>query len=208
MGIINPGETKVFPNGVNLELFKKMNKKECRKLLNLPKDSFIIICVGQFIERKGQKRILAALDKLKITDIKTIFLGKGDDDFKHESIIYKGMAKNDKLPYYLNASDLFVLPTRKEGCCNAIVEALACGLPIISSDCDFNYDVLNKRNAILVNPDNIDEIADAIETIYSNPEYAASLSDAAYKQGQKLSITQRAKDILQFINFQINKQNG
>lgn len=207
IGIINPAKTKVFPNGANLDLFTKLDKNECRQKLNLPQNDFIVLCVGQFIERKGQRRILAAVDKLQKSDIKTVFLGKGEDNFEHASILYKGTVENTKLPLYLNAADAFVLPTRKEGCCNAIVEALACGVPIVSSDRDFNHDVLNRNNAILVNPDNINQIAEGINTIYSNKELAVSLADEAYKMGQSLSVTKRASNILAFIKEQINKQN-
>lgn len=207
IGIINPTKTKVFPNGANLGLFTKLDKTDCRKKLGLPQDVFIVLCVGQFIERKGQRRILAAVDKLQKLDIKTIFLGKGEDNFEHTSILYKGTVENTKLPLYLNAADVFVLPTRKEGCCNAIVEALACGVPIVSSDRDFNHDVLNRNNAILVNPDDINQIADGINTIYSNKELAISLADEAYKMGQSLSVSKRASNILAFIKEQMNKQN-
>lgn len=207
MGIINPAKAKVFPNGANLDLFTKLDKTDCRKKLGLPQDAFIVLCVGQFIERKGQHRILAAVDRLQIPGIKTVFLGKGEDDFDHSSILYKGTAQNTELPLFLNAADVFVLPTRKEGCCNAIVEALACGVPIVSSDRDFNHDVLNHNNSILVDPDDVDQIAEGINTIYSNKEYAANLANEAYTMGQSLSVTRRALNILAFVKEQIKKQN-
>lgn len=206
LGIIDKSKTKVFPNGANLELFTKLNKKDCRKKLGLPLDAFIIICVGQFIERKGQRRILEALDILNKEDIKTIFIGKGSDDFEHSSIIYKGTVLNTELPFYLNAADLFVLPTQKEGCCNAIIEALACGLPIISSDLPFNHDVLNDKNSILVAPNSIEEIAQGIERVYSMPELAKELAEQSYAQGQKLSIKSRSMSILNFIQDKIREK--
>ena len=83
MKYANESDIEVFPNGTNLEIFHKMDRLQCRKKLNLPTNKFIIICVGQFIERKGQKRILEAINLLGNKDIKTIFIGKGDDDFEH-----------------------------------------------------------------------------------------------------------------------------
>lgn len=207
MGYAYEKDTKVFPNGTNLELFHRMDKKQCRKELNLPLDKFIVICVGQFIERKGQGRILEALDRLSNNNIKTIFIGKGDDSFEHESIVFKGTVKNSKLPYYLNAADLFVLPTRSEGCCNAIIEALACGLPIISSNLPFNHDVLNAENSILVNPDDINEIAIAINKLYEDNELRGKLAQNSYEMGVKLSIEKRASGILDFIQEKIQEKS-
>ena len=194
---------KVFPNGTSLKLFRKLDKKECRKKLGMPTDKFIITCVGQFVERKGQKRILQALDLLNKNDIKVVFIGKGEDALEHDCILYKGTIKNTDLPLYLNASDGFVLPTRHEGCCNAIIEALACGLPIISSDRPFNYDVLNSENSILVDPDNIERIANAIGTLYCDKQKMKSMAESSYATGLNLSIEKRADSILKFMIQQI-----
>lgn len=206
LGLIDPTKTKVFPNGANLDLFTRLDKVECRKKLGLPIDSFIVICVGQFIERKGQRRILQALDIIGNNKIKTIFIGKGPDTFEHDSILFKGVVENSQLPYYLNSADAFVLPTRHEGCCNAIIEALACGLPIISSDLPFNHDVLNHRNAILVDPDDIVQISRGIENLFEDQILRERLASESYKMGQRLSISARSYDIINFIKEQISIQ--
>ena len=206
MQYANESDIEVFPNGTNIEIFRKMDRLQCRKRLNLPNDKFLIVCVGQFIERKGQRRILEAINLLGNKDIKTIFIGKGDDSFEHESIIFKGTVKNVDLPYYLNAADVFVLPTREEGCCNAIIEALACGLPIISSDKPFNYDVLNRDNSILVNPDDINEIAAAINKLYENRILREDMAQKSLEAGEKLSIGRRAFNIIDFMREKIRQK--
>lgn len=206
LGYINKEESIVLPNAANLGLFRRMDKTECRKELSLPSDNFIILCVGQFIERKGQTRILQAIDKLNNPNIKVIFIGKGELQFEHRSILYKGTAENSKLPLYLNAADIFVLPTQNEGCCNAIIEALACGCPIVSSDREFNHDVLNNDNAVLVDPDNIDEIAQSIDFLYNNKDARHTFAEKAYLTGKTLSIERRAENIIRFMQSQIEKK--
>lgn len=206
LGYAKEEDIAVFPNGANLSIFRKIDRLECRKRLGFPDDKFIVICVGQFAERKGQKRILAALDILKNNDIRTVFIGKGNDQFDHDSIIFKGTIKNVDLPIYLNAADVFVLPTRGEGCCNAIIEALACGLPIISSDRSFNYDVLNKENSILVDPDNTEAIAKAIDELYRNKSLRDFISSKSYAMGLRLSIEERAKSIIAFMQEKIKER--
>lgn len=91
---------------------------------------------------------------------------------------------------------MFVLPTLKEGCCNAIIEAMACGLPIISSARDFNMDILDDKNSIMIDPENVDEIAEAIYKFKSNGMLLKSKREEALKKARNLTIQQRAIDIL------------
>lgn len=190
---------KVFPNGANLREYKKLDKAECRKRLNIPGDDFIISVVGEISERKGQTRIIAALDSLKNSNIKLMIIGKGDLLPERDYIIHNGKVPHSQLPVYLNASDVFVLPTLREGCCNAIVEAMACGLPIISSDRKFNYDILDSTNSIMADPMDSDEIAKAIDELYKDNKKRLMLSEGALNKSVTLSITLRANNILKFI---------
>lgn len=71
---------------------------------------------------------------------------------------------------------MFCLPTLNEGCSNAIVEAIACGLPIISSNLPFNDDILDSSNALLVNPESVDDIASAIKQLMDNSDLKTKVS--------------------------------
>ena len=95
---------------------------------------------------------------------------------------------------------MFVLPTQTEGCCNAIVEALAIGLPVISSEGAFNDDILDEHNSIRVNPNDVDEIANAIKKLKDNPELRKQMSEYSLSRHEEYSIEGRAKKILDFIN--------
>lgn len=192
---------RVFPNGVSAS-FRPINKRECRAELGFPIDKFIVVCVGSFVNRKGQMRVIKALDQLNNNSINAIFVGSGDEIEHRDYILYRGAVAHEKLPLYLNAADLFVLPTLKEGCCNAIVEALACNLPVISSNRNFNWDMLNKNNSILINPENVDEIAEAIETLYEDSTKRQAL--IANNETKDYSIERRAKNILAFMIDSIN----
>ena len=129
----------------------------------------------------------------------------GDKKYEPDcnDILFKGKLPHDKVPDYLNMADVFVLPTLNEGCCNAIVEALACGLPVISSNMPFNYDVLNETNSILISPSNIDEIASAIKKLKNNNALRKNLSDGALITAKKLTISHRAMRILEFMEKNI-----
>ena len=190
-------KTVVIPNGYNPSEFYPKEKNLIREKLGIALDEFVAIFVGEFCERKGPDRLIEAVKY--ISKCKLIMIGWGNEIKESKQIIFQGRIPHDRLVDYLNAADVFVLPTLAEGCCNAIVEALACGLPIISSDRRFNYDVLNNDNAILVDPLNIDEIARAIRLVAENPELRNKMARSALETAKGLTIGQRVKKINDFI---------
>ena len=202
MGLTTIEKCSVFPNGVNVELFHKRDKVECRWQLGLPQNEFIVAFVGWFNERKGSLRVAEAINR--VGGVKSIFIGKGEQEPVCDGILFKGALPHEKVPLYLGAADCFVLPTRAEGCCNAVVEAMACGLPIISSNLPFNWDVLDETNSIMVDPNNIDEIAHAIKDLRDNVSLREKLAVGALRKAESLTIDQRAKAIVEFIESEIS----
>lgn len=188
----------IIPNAINPNVFKKMNKQECRKKLGISSDIFITITVGSFNHRKGTQRVASAIDKIS-DNIYSIFIGEGNDVPNCKNIIFCGKVDNKDIPLYLNAADVFVLPTLHEGCCNAIIEAMACGLPVISSNLPFNWDILNKTNSIMVDPNNVDEISYSLMLLKNNEELCKYLSSGALKSSEKYTLKNRALKIDMFI---------
>ena len=99
---------------------------------------------------------------------------------------------------------MFVLPTQKEGCSNAIVESLACGTPVISANRPFNADILNEHNSILIDPDSVDEIAKAISILKENRELLKVKKEYTESQAHNYSIKGRAKKIYDFIMMKVH----
>ena len=191
--------TGVFPNGVDETKFHCMDKKECRKELGFPEDAFIAVYTGAFTANKGVDRLNKALKSCE--NVYSIFLGQGAIEPDCQNVLFKGRVANDQVAKYLNAADIFVLPTRGEGCCNAIVEALSCGLPVISSDLPFNDDILNDHNSIRIDVESVKQIQDSILYLYNNPKIREKLTEGAKASAQKLSIKTRAERILEFMEF-------
>lgn len=200
-----PEKTMVFPNGVDSSIFFKKEKDACRRKLGLPLDAFIICFVGFFIERKGPLRVTEAIRRLQNDSIKSLFIGKGEQQPECPGILYKGTVLHEKLADYLNAADVFVLPTLHEGCCNAIIEAMACGLPIISSNLPFNDDILSDRNSIRIDSTSVSEIAEAINKLYLDLRLREKMGVESLRIAENLNVEKRARNILDFINSRIPK---
>ena len=196
--VIAPEKIRVFPNAIDTEVFRVMDKNTARKKLGIDNNDFVVAFVGHFINRKGSKRLSAALDKVPGT--KSIFVGAGSEKPTCDNIIFQGRLPHSQIPEYLNAADVFVLPTLAEGCCNAIVEAMACGLPIISSNLPFNDDILTDENSIRVDPNDVDAIAEAIKKLKDNPALREKMAEAALESAKSLTIQKRAANILAFMN--------
>lgn len=201
LGLTTTEKCVVLPNSINADLFYKRDKNECRKQLGFPIDAFIVSFVGWFNERKGALRVSEAI-KL-IGGVKSIFIGKGDQDPSCDDILFKGALPHEQVPLYLCSSDCFVLPTLQEGCCNAVIEAMACGLPIISSNRPFNWDVLNEGNSIMIDPTNIKMISEAISNLIKDEQKREALSLGALETAKKLTIERRAKLIVEFIKSKL-----
>ena len=140
--IIADGNIQVFPNGFNPLRFYKSDRAAAREHFGFPKDEFIVGFVGSFDDRKGILRLQEAADRL---GVKFACAGKGAQKPTSEHCIYSKPVLHDELVLFNNACDILALPTRMEGCCNAIVEAVACGLPVVSSDRLFNRDILLRK---------------------------------------------------------------
>lgn len=197
-GYIGPSTpTGVFPNGVDGEKFHPLDKMICRKELGFPEDAFIVVFTGAFTANKGADRLNEALKTCD--NVYSLFLGQGPVDPDNDRCLYKGRVPNNDVAKYLNAADIFVLPTRGEGCCNAIVEALSCGLPVISSDLPFNDDILSEENSLRINVEDVDQIRSSILQLYQDPQLRSRLAEGALRSASALNIKTRAQRILAFM---------
>ena len=189
----------VQSNGFDSKLFYPLDKISIRKELNIEKNDFLISFVGGFIDRKGILRLDQALKEINNPNIKAIYIGNGSQTPSYKNIIYCGNVLHEEINKYLNASDIFVLPTLNEGSCNAIIEAIACGLPIISSNKAFNDDILDDSYSVRIDSMSVEEIKSAILKSYDNPTIKENMSKNALESSKKFDLNIRAKKIIDFI---------
>ena len=134
-------------NAVNMKQFYPNNelRLETRKRLGLNDDKFAIIYAGRLEKAKGADKLLACIPFMKAEGISFhIFLaGEGTyrpvlekyvvDNQYDEWVTFLGQVPHGNLPVYYNMSDLLVLPSEMEGVPMVILEALACGTPVVAS---------------------------------------------------------------------------
>lgn len=193
----------VFPNGVDHAKFYPHDRQAMRRKFDLPENQFIIAFVGYFINRKGPLRVVQAIQKME--DVGAIFIGKGPETPQSKQILFKGALPQFQIPEYLSAADIFVLPTTCEGSCNAIIEAMACGLPVVTSSGDFNSDIVDEHTAIQVDALDIDGLSLAIKSLRDDPERRTMMSNAALARASELEINFRAQNIIDFLETRLTE---
>ncbi len=190
-------QVAVLPNGVDHTVFYPRNRNNMRRKHGLPLDKVLVAFVGHFSERKGPDRVLEASRPL--SNVRAVMIGKGPLQVESPQIAFKEAVPPATVPELLSACDIFVLPTLNEGCCNAILEALACGMPIITAKGSYNDEIVDDSVAMRVDPRDIGRIRAAIDSLASNPGLREEMSLRAIEHSKQFNLQIRAKRILTWI---------
>lgn len=208
----------VVYNGVDLQRFHPENKNRVtiRKKLGVPEKSTLILFVGSGFERKGLKYLLQATQFLQSEDWRLLIMGKGKwnrylpfaPENLRDRIIYKEPVP--EIEEYYSAADIFALPSIYEPFGNANLEALATGLPVITSrHCGAANIIQHKLNGLIVeNPESPKEIADNINILF-DPGLRQPMSKNARVLAEKFSLETNTQEMLktyqELISIQENK---
>lgn len=158
---------RVIPNGVDLAAFRLADREEARRRLGLPLDRTIVLSVGMLSPRKGHQRVIEALPAVVARRPEVLYVVVGGAGVEgdtapllrqlieaselHEHVRLVGVRPHDEIPHWLAAADLFCLATSNEGRANVILEALACGLPVVTTRVGGNPEVIaDGTNGLLV----------------------------------------------------------
>ena len=175
-----------MPNHVDTDVFRSIPSESC----------FDLVYVGRIEAVKNLDALLTAVQQLGLT-IAIIGSGtaRGDGTFSsHETdrlqsiygdldgrIHWLGRIKNEELPAYLNRSKLFVLCSLSEGHPRALIEAMACGMPIIGTNIPGISKVLQHEVTGYLCDTDADSITTAIETVLSQPDLMRKMGQNARK---------------------------
>ncbi len=159
----------------------------------------IIISAGRLVKLKAYPDLLRAFASVrKKTNCHLVIMGQGEERGNLERLADDlGISKNVAMvgfqenPFsFISNSDVFVLSSRWEGFGNVIIEAMACGVPVISTDCPYgpNEIITDGVNGLLVPVGDVEAMADAIMTLLRNHELRARLADAGRKRAEYFSV--------------------
>lgn len=181
----------IIPNGIDTRLFSlNLDKLSKRTEIGVAADSLIITCVARLRMGKGHKTLLSAFEEVskKYPTAELLLVGDGEKEIELRKQITSYTSKNnihflgnrEDVSEILTISDIFVLATEAEGMSNAIMEAMATGLPIITTDIPENQDILNNRETgVLFQSKNSQQLAESITLLFENLPMRNKLGQAA-----------------------------
>jgi teichuronic acid biosynthesis glycosyltransferase TuaC len=190
---IPAGKIRVFPNGVDLTRFKPGKREETRHAFGISDGQFVIAFVGHFDRKKGLEFLLEAVRG--IAGYALLLVGTGHADTEGCHVAFKGTLPHSDVPRALAAADVFVLPTQVEGSCNSVLEAMACGLPIVTSNGSYMDDIVDDDVAVRVDPVDVRAIREAIVALMNDPARRETMSRACVEKAKQFDINLRARRV-------------
>ncbi len=178
---VEAGQVRVVPWGVDAQRVDEQSANMTRASFGLP-DRFAI-WVGTLEPRKNLERVVQAVSQ--VDGLHLAIVGPDGWSVDHESVIAPlgdrahklGRVSQDELAALYAAATVFVFPSLAEGFGLPVLEAMAQGTPVVTSVGTGTEDA-SQGAALLVNPKNVSEIADAIRSVISNDQTASSLRTA------------------------------
>ncbi len=202
---VNAGKLWTIPNGVDLSRFQPVSqtrKRQLRRKLGLSAGRTVLLFIGHIQRRKGVDLLIEALHRAlpAVADKPMLLLvgpssgdGVRSDGYRAEidkKIREKGLSEfvriegaRDNVEDYYNAADLFVLPSRAEGQPNALLEAMACGLPSITNLLPGITDQLiaDESNGFVINCERADIFARSLVRLCNEDALRKNMGAAARK---------------------------
>lgn len=149
---------RVIPNGVDLERFRPLDRRQARHALGLARERTILLSVGGLNLGKGHHRIVGLLPQLLARHPDLLYVIVGGERAGDSSravieqliqqhglaahVLLPGERPHDEIPLWLAAADLFCLATRSEGWANVLLESLACGRPVVTTRVGGNAEIV------------------------------------------------------------------
>lgn len=165
---------EVLRNGVDLERFKAGDREAQRQELGLTRST--LISVGHLVAHKGHDLVIMALDQLPDTDLLIVGSGMEENNLRKlasecgvtSRVRFLGAVPQERLKDYYGAADALVLASSREGWANVLLEAMACGTPVIASDVGGTPEVVASEAAgVLMTERSASGVAAAVKRLFA-----------------------------------------
>lgn len=212
-------KAKTVYNGIDLNAFSK-NAPTSKKTIGLNDDDFLLVYSGRMNREKGIMELIEAIGLLKdIPCVKLMVIGSSffgnatnDDEFMRnlkakaapmkDRIFFTGFIPYNKMPYYLNMSDVAIIPSVwDDPFPTTVLEAQAMALPIITTRRGGIPEQVTEKNAVLLDTDEqfVPDLASAILDLYKHPEKRKMMSAASLEHAKLFNKDRYAKDFFEGI---------
>jgi glycosyltransferase involved in cell wall biosynthesis len=162
-----------IPIGIDFERFIPLNKDMCRKKYGFPEENKIILFIGRLEEEKNLKLLLDAFKIISRRNAQDILLIIGSGSLEGElksyalleglnNVVFYGALPYEEIPYIINCSNLLVLTSIFEGSPTVIKEALACNVPVVSTNCGDVEEVIRDLENCFISPYNATDFANSV----------------------------------------------
>jgi glycosyltransferase involved in cell wall biosynthesis len=207
---------KVIPNGVELDRFHPSKISERQNIISAEKKTFRLLTVGRLSVTKRVELLIAAVKILRVQghDIHFTIIGGGliEQQLRKTAIEtglsdiieLTGRVEAEKMPQLYRQHDIFISASMQEGMSNAMLEAMASGLPIITTRCE-GVEELIEDNGFVVESPEAESIAQAIKELLENQEAYERMSIAARRRAEKFSWSSVAHQYLQLYDKLLKK---
>jgi len=172
---IDSSKVYSIANGYDPRKYHPIDKEEARQLLGLPRDLKIVLNISRLYEEKGQKHLISAINDIvkDMSDIACYIGGIGPlkNDLEQQIaslnlqqyVKLAGFIPDEQMNLWMNACDLFVLPSLRESFGVVQIEAMACGKPVVATWNGGSEEVIiSDEHGLLVEPANPDDLAEKI----------------------------------------------
>jgi glycosyltransferase involved in cell wall biosynthesis len=207
---ISENKILVAPDGVDLSMFEHLSKEKSRKKLKIPIDEKMICYTGHLYKWKG---VYVLAEAMKYLGDRILYvIGGTEEDINKfsefiksnhiKNIVLKGYVKPSAVAEYIAASDVVVLPNTSDGVNKEftsplkLFEYMASKRSIVATDLPSIREILNEDNAVLVEPDDPEALAEGISRVFKYQRLASRLAEKAYEDVKDYTWEKRAERIL------------
>jgi len=208
------GRIRVIHNAVDRDVFRPRDMVEARSRVAVGDDVRLVVSVGNLLSVKRHDVLIKAVERMARTtdNIRLVIIGGAMHERDHpvrlrqlaaqlgvaDRVMFAGRLPPEAGSDWLAAADVFALASRREGCCNAVLEALACGVPVVVTAVGDNpWFVSEGRNGFTVPPDDVAALSDGIDRALARTTWDRDRISAELSVGNWGRV---AEDVIEFLS--------